>query len=105
MKISVDRLYKKKNCLYWELSQKDKGISLESRHLGLYSTLEKKTLYKKIQKISKVISKNIDINKIIKILKNTSDFSKKPNHVSKKPKNYSLQWLWIHHLISIIKII
>ena len=65
---------------------KDNSLSLDSRHLGLYSTLEKKTLYNKIEKISKIISKNIDVDKIIKILKNTSDFSKKPNHVNKKPK-------------------
>ncbi|WP_299291286.1 cobyrinate a,c-diamide synthase [Nitrosopumilus sp.] len=65
---------------------KDPSLSLESRHLGLYSTLEKKTLYKKIERISKIISKNIDINKIIKISKNTSDFFTKPNHINKKPK-------------------
>lgn len=65
---------------------KDTSLSLESRHLGLYSTLDKKTLFKKIEKLSKIISKNIDINQIIKISKNTSDLSKKPNYVSKKPK-------------------
>ncbi|KER05846.1 Cobyrinic acid AC-diamide synthase protein [Marine Group I thaumarchaeote SCGC AAA799-E16] len=65
---------------------KDPLLSLESRHLGLLSTLDKKTLYKKIQKISNTISKNLDINQIIKILKNTSDLQKisKPSH--KKPK-------------------
>ena len=65
---------------------KDSSLSLESRHLGLYSTLEKKTLYKKIEQISKIISKNIDVDTIIKISNNTSNFSKKPNHISKKRK-------------------
>ena len=65
---------------------KDISLSLESRHLGLFSTLEQKTLYKKIEKISKIISKNIDVNKLIKISKNTSDISKKPIPVNKKPK-------------------
>ncbi|KEQ57409.1 Cobyrinic acid AC-diamide synthase protein [Marine Group I thaumarchaeote SCGC AAA799-N04] len=64
----------------------DHSLSLESRHLGLFSTLDNKTLYNKIQKISKTISKNLDINQIIKILKNTSSLQKisKPSH--KKPK-------------------
>ena len=44
--------------------------------------MDKKSLYAKIQKISKIISKNLDINQIIKILKNTSDLQKisKPSH-------------------------
>ena len=65
---------------------KDTSLGLESRYLGLYSTLEKKTLLKKIEKVSKIISRNIDINQIIKISKNVSDFSKIPNHNNKKPK-------------------
>ena len=65
---------------------KDPILNLESRHLGLLSTLEKKILYKKIVKLSKIISKNIDINQIIKITKNTSDFVKKPIHNNKKVK-------------------
>lgn len=65
---------------------KDPLLSLESRHLGLFSTLDNKTLYKKIQKISKIISKNLDIDQIIKILKNTSDLQKisKPSHKKSK---------------------
>ena len=61
-------------------------LSLESRHLGLFSTLDNKTLYNKVQKISKIISKNLDINQIIKILKNTSDLQKfsKPSHKKSK---------------------
>ncbi|MEK9682125.1 MAG: cobyrinate a,c-diamide synthase [Nitrosopumilus sp.] len=65
---------------------KDSVLSLESRHLGLFSTLDKKSLYAKIQKISKTISKNLDINQIIKILQNTSDLQKisKPSHKKSK---------------------
>ncbi len=65
---------------------KDSVLSLESRHLGLFSTLDKKLLYAKIQKISKTISKNLDINQIIKILQNTSDLQKisKPSHKKSK---------------------
>ncbi|KAF6246087.1 MULTISPECIES: cobyrinate a,c-diamide synthase [Nitrosopumilus] len=65
---------------------KDPLLNLESRHLGLFSTLDNKTLYKKIQKISKIISKNLDIDQIIKILKNTSDLSKISKPVHKKSK-------------------
>ena len=48
---------------------KDVILSLESRHLGLYSTLEKKTVYKKIEKISKIISKNLILIKLLKFQK------------------------------------
>ena len=65
---------------------KDPILTLESRHLGLFSTLEKKTLYKKIEKISKVISKNIDVDQIIKLSKNISDIPKRTNPISKKTK-------------------
>ena len=65
---------------------KDPVLSLESRHLGLFSTLDNKTLYTKIQKISKTISKNLDIDEIIKILKNTSDLQKISKPAHKKPK-------------------
>ncbi|WP_428326157.1 cobyrinate a,c-diamide synthase [Nitrosopumilus sp.] len=65
---------------------KDPLLSLESRHLGLFSTLDNKTLYEKIQKISKIISKNLNINKIIELTKNTSELQKipKPNHKKQK---------------------
>ncbi|KFM19267.1 Cobyrinic acid AC-diamide synthase protein [Marine Group I thaumarchaeote SCGC AAA799-P11] len=65
---------------------KDPLLSLESRHLGLFTTLDEKTLYKKIQKVSKIISKNLDINQIIKILKNTTELQKVPKPSHKKPK-------------------
>ena len=65
---------------------KDPILNLESRHLGLFSTLDNKTLYNKIQKISKTISKNLDIDQIIKIFKNTSELQKisKPSHKKQK---------------------
>ncbi len=59
---------------------KDASTSLKSRHLGLYSTLEKRTLFKKIERLSKVISKNIDIDQIITISKNSSCLPKKSDH-------------------------
>ena len=65
---------------------KDPLLSLESRHLGLLSTLNNKTLYNKIQKISKIISKNLDINQIIKILKTTSELPKISKLPHKKQK-------------------
>jgi len=65
---------------------KDPLLNLDSRHLGLFSTLDSRTLYTKIQKISKTISKNLDVNKIIKISKNTSELEKisKPSHKKSK---------------------
>ena len=65
---------------------KDSALSLESRHLGLLSTLESKALYKKIQRLSRIISENIDINQIIKIARNIPDLPRKPNRTGKKPK-------------------
>jgi len=61
-------------------------LNMPSRHLGLISTLEDNILKKQIKKISKIISKNIDINQIIKIAKNTSDLTKKSKPISKKLK-------------------
>lgn len=61
-------------------------LNMTSRHLGLISTLENNVLKKQIKKISKTISKNIDINQIIKIAKNSSDLTKKSKLISKKSK-------------------
>ena len=61
-------------------------LNMPSRHLGLISTLENKILKKQIEKISKIISKNIDIKQIIKIAKNSSDIPKKPKPSHKKTK-------------------
>ena len=45
-------------------------LNLESRHLGLISTYDNKILKNKLEKISKIISKSLDVDEIIKILKN-----------------------------------
>ena len=85
MKIYVDRFYKNKTSNN-RCNSKKSRTNLESRHLGLFSTLDNKTLYNKIQKVSKTISKNLDIDQIIKILKNTSELQKisKPSIKNKK---------------------
>ena len=61
-------------------------LDMSSRHLGLISTLEKKVLKAKIDKISKIISEFIDIDKIIKISKNSVDLDREPSCDSKKTK-------------------
>ena len=61
-------------------------LNMPSRHLGLISTIESKTLKKQIEKISKIISNNLDINQIIKIIKNSTQLSKKSKAVHKKVK-------------------
>ena len=48
---------------------------MPSRHLGLISTLENKILKTQIEKTSKIISKFIDIKKIIKIAKTSIDLN------------------------------
>ena len=65
---------------------KDAVLGLESRHLGLFSTLEKKTLYKKVEKLSKIISKSLEIDQIIKLLDDTSDLPKRPSSIPKKTR-------------------
>lgn len=59
-------------------------LNISSRHLGLISTLENNILKKQIKKISKIISKNIDIDQIIKIAKNSSVLTKKSKPIPKK---------------------
>ncbi|MFQ5497843.1 MAG: cobyrinate a,c-diamide synthase [Nitrosopumilus sp.] len=68
------------------LIPKDPTLSLESRHLGLFSTLDKKILYNKILKITKIISKNLDVDSIIKLLKNSTELPKISNQIQKKTK-------------------
>ena len=65
---------------------KNSSLHMQSRHLGLISTLESKTLKTQIEKIAKIISKFLDINKIIKIIKNSSQLVKKskPSHKQTK---------------------
>ena len=50
--------------------------SLESRHLGLIPVREQKSLQNKIRKISRDISDNLDIEKIIQICKNIPQLPK-----------------------------
>ena len=61
-------------------------LNLESRHLGLISTLDNKIQKNQILKLSKIISKSIDVNKIIKILKNPIDLPKISKSIPKKSK-------------------
>ena len=56
--------------------------SLESRHLGLIPVKEQKSLQNKIRKISREISDNLDIEKIIQICKNIPQLPKA------KPKKF-----------------
>ena len=65
---------------------KNSLLNLESRHLGLISTLDNKTQKNKIKKISKIISNYLDINQIIKILKNPVNLPTISNPKLKKPK-------------------
>lgn len=61
-------------------------LNMPSRHLGLVSTLESKNLKTQIRKISKIISKSLDVDQIIKITKNSPDLIKKQKPTSKKIK-------------------
>jgi len=66
--------------------QKNPILNLKSRHLGLISTLDKKTLKIRIEKISKIISKSLDTDQIIQIIKNPIPLPKKSQFIHKKPK-------------------
>ena len=57
---------------------KNSLLNISSRHLGLISTLESKTLKKQMEKISKIISEYIDIKQIIKFAKHVTTLTKKP---------------------------
>jgi len=65
---------------------KNSLLNMESRHLGLISTLDNKTLKNKIEKISKIISESLDVEQIIKIIKNPTNLPKKSKSVHKKIK-------------------
>ena len=65
---------------------KNSSLDMQSRHLGLISTLESKTLKTQIEKIAQIISKFLDINKIIKIIKNSTQLEKKSKPLHKKTK-------------------
>ena len=65
---------------------KNSIFNLKSRHLGLISTLDSKTQKNEIKKISKIISKYLDTNQIIKILKNPVNLPTISKPKYKKPK-------------------
>ena len=65
---------------------KNPTLNLESRHLGLISTLDKEALKIQIEKLSKLISKSLDIDQIIKIMKNPIPLPKKSKSIDKKTK-------------------
>jgi len=59
--------------------------SMESRHLGLIPVKEQKSLQNKIKKISRDISDNLDIDKIIQICKSVPQLPKANPKKFKKP--------------------
>ena len=59
--------------------------SMESRHLGLIPVKEQRSLQNKIRKISREISDNLDIDKIIQISKNTPQLPKVQQKKFKNP--------------------
>ena len=61
-------------------------LNIESRHLGLISTLDNKTLKKQIEKLAKTISNNLDVKQIIKISKTSSNIPKISKPIPKKIK-------------------
>ncbi len=65
---------------------KNSEIVLESRHLGLVSTLSENDLMKKIQKTAKIISDYLDVEEILKIIKKSTILSHKKKSAYKKPK-------------------
>ena len=65
---------------------KNNLLSMESRHLGLISTLDKKNLKLQIEKISKIIFPFLDFKQIFKILKTTSSLPKISHLKHKKTK-------------------
>ena len=62
-------------------------LNLESRHLGLISTFDKKTLKIQIEKISKIISKYLDTQEIIKIANKSIPLPKITKPVHEKGKS------------------
>jgi len=61
-------------------------LNLESRHLGLISTYDNKILKNKLEKTSKIISESLDVDEILKILKNPVSLSKNKQNSTKKTK-------------------
>jgi cobyrinic acid a,c-diamide synthase len=65
---------------------KNPSLNLESRHLGLISTYDNKILKNKLEKTSKIISASLDVDKILKIIKNPVPLSKNKQYSNKKTK-------------------
>ena len=65
---------------------KNPALDLESRHLGLISTYDNKILKNKLEKTSKIISESLDVDKILKIIKNPIPLSKNKQNSNKKTK-------------------
>ncbi len=63
---------------------KNPDLSLQSRHLGLISTMNERNLQKKIKKISRIIAGSLDIEKIIELTKNPTLLKKKSQSINKK---------------------
>ncbi len=63
---------------------KNPDLSLESRHLGLISTMNERNLKKKIKKISRIIAESLDTEKIIELTKNPTLLEKKSQPINKK---------------------
>ena len=61
-------------------------LNLESRHLGLISTYNNKILKNKLEKTSKIISESLDVDKILKIIKNPIPLPKNKQNLIKKTK-------------------
>jgi len=61
-------------------------LNLESRHLGLISTYDNKILKNKLEKTVKIISESLDVDKILKIIKNPISLPKNKQNVIKKTK-------------------
>ena len=59
-------------------------LNMESRHLGLVSTLNEKNLKSQIVNISKIISEYLNVSEILKILKNPVALPKKSKPIHKK---------------------
>lgn len=64
---------------------KNPEIALESRHLGLISTMTENNLHKKIQKTSKIIANYLNVEEILKILQKPILINNKPKQDYKKP--------------------
>ncbi len=65
---------------------KNPTLNLESRHLGLISTYDNKILKNKLEKTSKIISESLDVDQIIKIIKNPIPLPKNIKSNYKKTK-------------------